>query len=222
MELEMAEKKSGKSLPIANQVQESAFAELGLGKTIQGICEEIREIYLWDQIPWVIGYSGGKDSTAILQLIWIAIRDLPSEQRIKPVHVISTDTLVEQPLVAAWVDASHAKMREAAIEQNMPFTPHKLMPAVRDTFWVNLIGKGYPAPRKPAAELGCRALRAARRAQAGVVHRECSSGCCYHRRRLGPHIRGRAGCQRRRRASGTVARAHPARLRGTTASKRQE
>ena len=148
MELEMAEKKSGKSLPIANQVQESAFAELGLGKTIQGICEEIREIYLWDQIPWVIGYSGGKDSTAILQLIWIAIRDLPSEQRIKPVHVISTDTLVEQPLVAAWVDASHAKMREAAIEQNMPFTPHKLMPAVRDTFWVNLIGKGYPAPRK--------------------------------------------------------------------------
>jgi DNA sulfur modification protein DndC len=144
----MPEKKPGKSLPIANQAKESAFAELGLGKTVKTICEEIREIYLWDQIPWVIGYSGGKDSTAILQLIWLAIKDLPAEQRIKPVHVISTDTLVEQPLVAAWVEASHEKMREAAIEQQMPFTPHKLTPAVRDTFWVNLIGKGYPAPRK--------------------------------------------------------------------------
>jgi DNA sulfur modification protein DndC len=144
----MAAKKQNKSLPIVTQVKESAFAELGLGKTVKAICEEIREIYLWDQIPWVIGYSGGKDSTAILQLIWIAVRELPPEKRTKSIHVISTDTLVEQPLVAAWVDASHAKMREAAEEQQMPFTPHKLTPAVRDTFWVNLIGKGYPAPRK--------------------------------------------------------------------------
>lgn len=128
--------------------KDSAFSELGLARTVKGLCEEIREIYLWDQIPWVIGYSGGKDSSAILQLIWLAIRELPLEQRTKPIHVISTDTLVEQPLVAAWVDASHAKMREAALDQQMPITPHKLTPAVRDTFWVNLIGKGYPAPRK--------------------------------------------------------------------------
>ena len=144
----MATKKQGKSLPVVTPVKESAFADLGLGKTVTAICEEIREIYLWDQSPWVIGYSGGKDSPAILQLIWIAVKELPPEKRIKPVHVISTDTLVEQPLVAAWVDASHAKMREAAEQQQMPFTPHKLTPAVCDTFWVNLIGKGYPAPRK--------------------------------------------------------------------------
>lgn len=128
--------------------KDSAFSELGLARTVKALCEEIREIYLWDQIPWVIGYSGGKDSSAILQLIWLAIKELPLEQRAKPIHVISTDTLVEQPLVAAWVDASHAKMREAALDQQMPITPHKLTPAVRDTFWVNLIGKGYPAPRK--------------------------------------------------------------------------
>jgi DNA sulfur modification protein DndC len=39
---------------------------------------------------------------------------LPAEQCTKPVHVISTDTLVEQPLVAAWVNASHGQMREVA------------------------------------------------------------------------------------------------------------
>jgi DNA sulfur modification protein DndC len=78
----MATKKQGKSLPVVTPVKESAFADLGLGKTVTAICEEIREIYLWDQIPWVIGYSGGKDSTAILQLIWIAVKELPPEKRI--------------------------------------------------------------------------------------------------------------------------------------------
>ena len=145
----MAGKKQSKQLPVLSQTAaESAFAEHGLGQTVKAVCAEIREIYLWDQIPWVIGYSGGKDSTAILQLIWLAIKELPVEQRTKPIHVISTDTLVEQPLVAAWVQTSHLKISEAAAEQQMPVIPHKLTPAVRDTFWVNLIGKGYPAPRK--------------------------------------------------------------------------
>lgn len=126
----------------------SAFAELGMGSAVKNLCEEIRELYLLDAIPWVIGYSGGKDSTAILQLVWLAVRDLPPEQRQKPIHVISTDTLVEQPVVAAWVDASHARMRVAAQEQGLPVVPHKLIPDTKDTFWVNLIGRGYPAPRK--------------------------------------------------------------------------
>src|SRR5262245_40681681 len=128
--------------------KDSVFAAEGLAATVNAVCEEIRELYLWDQIPWVIGYSGGKDSSAVLQLIWLAIRDLPAEQRKKTIHVISTDTLVEQPMVATWVDASHLKMRKAAAEQALPIVPHKLTPDVKDTFWVNLIGKGYPAPRK--------------------------------------------------------------------------
>ena len=90
----------------------SAFAERGLAKTVEALCDEIRELYLADAIPWVVGYSGGKDSSATLQLVWLAIRDLPAEQRTKPIHVISTDTLVEQPLVAAWVDTSLDRMRD--------------------------------------------------------------------------------------------------------------
>src|SRR3954468_5891776 len=125
----------------------SAFAGVGLAKTVQAVCEEIRELYQSDGIPWVVGYSGGKDSSAALQLVWMALRDLPPSERTKTVHVISTDTLVEQPLVAAWVDASLARMSTAAGEQGLPIVPHKLTPEVEDTFWVNLIGKGYPAPR---------------------------------------------------------------------------
>jgi DNA sulfur modification protein DndC len=125
----------------------SAFADLGFVRTIQALAEEIRELYLCDAVPWVVGYSGGKDSSAILQLVWLAIRELPSDQRQKPIHVISTDTLVEQPLVAAWVDTSLAGMSEAAAKQGLPITPHKLTPEIEDSFWVNLIGRGYPAPR---------------------------------------------------------------------------
>jgi DNA sulfur modification protein DndC len=119
-----------------------------MARTPQDIIDEIKDLYLSDSLPWVIGYSGGKDSTASLQLIWNAIASLPEDRRrFKPVHVISTDTLVENPVIAAWVDLSLTQMKLAALSQRLPFTPHRLTPELENRFWVNLIGKGYPAPR---------------------------------------------------------------------------
>lgn len=112
------------------------------------ITEQIKSLYQEDDLPWVVGYSGGKDSTATLQLVWAAIRSLPPEKRTKPVHVISTDTLVENPVVASWVEVSLNTMKLAALAQDLPIIkPHRLTPKLADRFWVNLIGKGYPAPR---------------------------------------------------------------------------
>jgi len=119
----------------------------GLAAVVKTLAEEIQELYLADEVPWVIGYSGGKDSTAVLQLVWLALQNLPEERRAKPVHVISTDTLVENPIVASWVTQSLTVMEKAAAEQGLPIIPHRLTPDVKDTFWVGLIGKGYPAPR---------------------------------------------------------------------------
>ena len=108
----------------------------------------MKKLYLSDSIPWVIGYSGGKDSTATLQLVWYALQELAKENKAKKkVHVISTDTLVENPVVSSWVNKSLEKMKAAAAEQNLPIIPHKLVPEVKNRFWYNLIGKGYPAPR---------------------------------------------------------------------------
>lgn len=126
--------------------RKTAFA-VGLKTTISQLSETVRELYLSDEIPWVVGYSGGKDSTATLQLIWHALAELPAERRTKPVHVISTDTLVENPIVAMWVENSLRKVREASEAQAMPIQAHRLTPDPADSFWVNLIGKGYPAPR---------------------------------------------------------------------------
>ncbi|NET02081.1 MAG: DNA phosphorothioation system sulfurtransferase DndC [Sphaerospermopsis sp. SIO1G1] len=114
---------------------------------IEILTTEIQELYCLDSIPWVVGYSGGKDSTATLQLIWNAISQLPPEKRTKTIHVITTDTGVENPYVSAWVRDSLKQMEIAAQEQQMPIQPHLLQPVIEESFWVNLVGKGYPAPR---------------------------------------------------------------------------
>lgn len=125
----------------------SAFADFGFTKSVGAILDLIQQLYQADETPWTIGYSGGKDSTAVAQLVWMAIKKLPREARNKPVYVITTDTLVENPVVAAWVNRSLDAMRHSAAEQEMPFEPHLLTPDISNTFWVNLIGRGYPAPR---------------------------------------------------------------------------
>ena len=128
------------------QRNDSAFAEAGFRDTLDLLIAEVQQLYLVDEIPWVVGYSGGKDSTATLQLVWMSLQKLEPELRKKPVHVISTDTLVENPIVSSWVTRSLRRINEQAKEQGLPITSHQLNPQVGDTFWVNLIGRGYPAP----------------------------------------------------------------------------
>lgn len=115
-------------------------------KPLQAFYEEVREIYLADQRPWVVGYSGGKDSTATLQLVWFALAELPADRRQKPVYVISSDTFVETPVIVDYINLNLDRVNLAAKEQVMPFEAHKVVPELKDTFWVNLLGKGYPAP----------------------------------------------------------------------------
>jgi len=118
-----------------------------LVEDIEQLTQEIQTLYCEDNIPFVIGWSGGKDSTVVLQLVWNAIAALPPEKRTKTIHVITNDTLVENPIVTAWVRKSLDRMKIAAQKQGMPIQPHLTYPAIQDTFWVCLIGKGYPAPR---------------------------------------------------------------------------
>ncbi|MEM7005343.1 MAG: DNA phosphorothioation system sulfurtransferase DndC [Pseudomonadota bacterium] len=110
--------------------------------------EHIRAVYAADDRPWVIGYSGGKDSTCALQLIWSAIRALPKDERSKPIFVLSSDTLVETPVIVNYIDETLTAINVAAADQNMPITAQKVIPEISDSFWVNLIGRGYPAPSK--------------------------------------------------------------------------
>ncbi|MGL4302869.1 MAG: DNA phosphorothioation system sulfurtransferase DndC [Sphingomonas sp.] len=120
----------------------------GKNTRLARIYDDVREIYLSDSRPWVVGYSGGKDSTTALQIIWTAIESLPPEKRSKQIYVISSDTLVETPVVSRYIDVSLERIAKAAIEKNMPIVTHKVVPEVGRSFWVNMIGRGYPAPSR--------------------------------------------------------------------------
>ncbi|MDF7798515.1 DNA phosphorothioation system sulfurtransferase DndC [Pontiellaceae bacterium B1224] len=130
-----------------DQKSDSAFSKHGINKHVDALLKEIIDLYQADKVPWVVGYSGGKDSTAVLQLIWMAVQKIPKSQRNKIIHVISTDTLVENPIVAEWVAGSINCMITATDKGDLPFNPQQLMPKPENSFWTNLIGKGYPAPR---------------------------------------------------------------------------
>ena len=92
------------------------FDEFGLELRVRSLIDQIKGLYSSDQIPWVIGYSGGKDSTAVAQLVWLALLEMKPEERFKDVHIITTDTLVENPSVSMWVERSLELMNQKATE----------------------------------------------------------------------------------------------------------
>jgi DNA sulfur modification protein DndC len=110
------------------------------------IIDELKDQYLLDDKPWIIGFSGGKDSSVLLQLAWYALRELPREKLTKNVHVVCNDTLVENPKIVEWIDLNLENIAKQAEKEGLPIIVAKTTPALQDSFWVNLIGKGYPAP----------------------------------------------------------------------------
>ena len=98
--------------------------------------------------PWIVAYSGGKDSTLLLQLVWEVIANLPAEQRRRQVHVIANDTLVESPVIIKHLKNSLSEIQEAASREGLPLTTHISEPCVDQTFWVNVIGRGYIPPTR--------------------------------------------------------------------------
>ena len=115
-------------------------------RSITDIHDEIREQYLNDNRPWIIGFSGGKDSTCLAQLVWNALSRLPKEKLQKKVYIISSDTLVESPQIAQRITNNLDNIEKAAKKAGLPIGTNLLRPPTEDTFWVRLLGRGYPAP----------------------------------------------------------------------------
>jgi DNA sulfur modification protein DndC len=98
--------------------------------------------------PWIIGFSGGKDSTLVTHLVFEMLLTLPPSQRRRAVHIVSNDTLVESPLVITHLKRVLTQIEEAAGAFGLPITCRLTRPDPDDTFWVNLLGRGYPAPNR--------------------------------------------------------------------------
>lgn len=118
------------------------------GRPLAEYVAEVQRIYCADKRPWVIGYSGGKDSSAVVTLIYLALLGLSPEMRSKPVFVVSSDTLVETPVVVDLIIRTMKQIEKGAKRDGLPITTHPVVPKTNETFWVNLLGKGYPAPTR--------------------------------------------------------------------------
>ncbi len=112
------------------------------------IVDDLRDEYLNYNRPWIIGFSSGKDSTCLLQMVYEMLLTLKPEERTHTIHVLSTNTMVESPSVAIRMKKLCEKIQCAADRDNIPLDVQLLRPKITDTFWVNLIGRGYPSPNK--------------------------------------------------------------------------
>lgn len=112
------------------------------------VVQHVKEEYLSEaqHYPWIVGFSGGKDSTVVAHAVFEALQAIPPSLRRRPVHIVSNDTLVESPLVMAHLDEVTASIQQAAESLGLPFTVARTRPELSKTFWVLLIGKGYPSP----------------------------------------------------------------------------
>ncbi len=122
-------------------------------KKTDKIIEEIAHQYLDDSSdrPWIIGFSGGKDSTVLLTLVWQALQKIECENPFsnllkRKVYVVCNDTMVENPVIAEYIGEVLDKIEKSAPKQNIPIIVKKTTPKLEETFWINVIGKGYPVP----------------------------------------------------------------------------
>lgn len=121
-----------------------------LNKKIKEAIDLIKRQYLSNDgdLPWLIGYSGGKDSTCTAQLVFKAITELKEENIIlkRNIYIFSSDTMIENPLVKVIIEKNIDLINKKSFELGLPIKAVILSPSIDNTFWVNIIGKGYPTP----------------------------------------------------------------------------
>lgn len=109
--------------------------------------ERIREVYRSREATWVVAYSGGRNATAVLQIIWKALLGLEAGEQTNPIHVVNVTTGVDSWVAQPWVEHSLLAIEQAAEQEGLPIRATKLRRELADSFWIKLLGWGYAAPQ---------------------------------------------------------------------------
>jgi DNA sulfur modification protein DndC len=104
----------------------------------------IKKEYLSSDLPWFIGFSGGKDSSALVKLVFTALSELSN--RYKPVTLIYADTGVDIPIIQSLVKETLDGMVQEAQAFDIPIQVRFAHPKPEDKYFVKVIGRGYPPP----------------------------------------------------------------------------
>lgn len=123
----------------------------GKFETFENIIKEIMIVYKHDDRPWLIGYSGGKDSTLLVSLVYEAMKRIKESgsELSKRVYIITSDTMVENPIVKEYMHSSSDSINKAAKNDGLNIQADVIYPDADQTFWSRVIGLGYPTPEPP-------------------------------------------------------------------------
>ena len=98
------------------------------------IRKEIAEEYAQPhEKPWIVGFSGGKDSTLVTHLVVEHLLSIPRSDRTRTVHIVANDTLVESPLVIGHIREGLAEIGDASIAFGLPIVVATTTPDTSQT-----------------------------------------------------------------------------------------
>lgn len=115
------------------------------------IIQELTSLYLTDARPLVIGYSGGKDSSVVVDIVLRMLLYVKNHQDgplTKPIYIQFSDTLLEMDPVIEGIDKSIESIEAFAKEHELPINVIRVKPELKNTFFSLVIGKGYAIPRR--------------------------------------------------------------------------
>ncbi|TWE05939.1 DNA sulfur modification protein DndC [Pseudomonas sp. AG1028] len=107
--------------------------------------EAIRDYFCENEIPWIVGFSGGKDSSLVIKLIFSALKDLPRIYK-KPIHVFYCDTGVEIPVLDGYIKKTLREVKSEGIRIGLDISVDAIRPLLKDRYFVKVLGRGYPPP----------------------------------------------------------------------------
>ena len=113
----------------------------------EDVIEEMSLVYQHDKRPWMIGFSGGKDSTLLCCLVMEMLKRLPKDKITKTVYIVSSDTMVENPIVRDYMHRMNSMIN--ATGEALSVKAEIIYPSVKESFWSKIIGLGYLTPEPP-------------------------------------------------------------------------
>lgn len=122
---------------------------MNIEKKIEDTKNLLKEQYLSDDRPWVVTFSGGKDSSTVLHLTVEMIQELKKENKdTKTIYIVSSDTKVEMPVIDKYFFKKLDEIRKFITINQLNMKVAVVSPESKDSYWTLLLGRGYPSPNQ--------------------------------------------------------------------------
>jgi DNA sulfur modification protein DndC len=118
---------------------------------------DLKEMYLNapDGKPVAVTWSGGKDSTVTLNLMITILHELPKDKLTKDIHVIMSDTLVENPMLHEYMEDQISKLEKYVESTDLPIKVHKVNRTDEHGYFYLILGRGYFLPLRAGGGRWC-------------------------------------------------------------------